>query len=807
MKKIFIIHISLFIILNLSANELNSPSPQFLQGKISDKNGVPVIGACIYFPELKTGATTNSEGTYRLDNLPKRTVLIQISSVGYKLIAEDINLASTNHKDFLLDESVTEINEVAIIGRSVKSKIEKMTTPVSIVTQTELQQKPSTNIIDALSSQPGVSEITTGSGISKPVIRGLGYNRVVVVNDGVRQEGQQWGDEHGIEIDEYEVSRAEILKGPASLMFGSDAMAGVINLFSAPILPQGKMQLNAIANYQTNNGLMAYSLDYAGHKKIFVWDLRYSNKQAHAYSDRYDGYVFNSGFSENAFSGLAGISNWWGYSHLTFSSYHLTPGIVEGNRSRITGEFNKPVALNDSTVGETTATKSDFLNYKQQTPYQQVSHYKVLWNNNILIGDGSLKASVGYQQNRRQEFADVLKPDEYGLYFQLHTLTYDFHYQLPERNGFIFSGGISGMSQRSLNKGIEFLVPEYRLFDAGAFIIGEKSIGKLDISGGVRFDNRYETGDALYLNSIGNKVVSTDPNAIQRFASFSETFSGTSGSIGASFKINDNWITKLNLSRGFRAPNISELGSNGVHEGTIRYEIGNSDLKPENSLQLDYELGYNTEHVNAKINLFANNINNYIFSHKLITIHGTDSIQSDYPCYKFDSGNAQILGGEVYLDIHPHPLDWLHFENSFSYVYSQLLNQPDSTRYLPFTPPAKWISDIRIDINKAAKYLKNTYFSIGIEHEFKQIFIYSAYNTETPTDAYTLLNAGLGTDIVWKKHTLFSLYINGTNLADIAYQSHLSRLKYAPENVITGRTGVYNMGRNISFKLIVPVEL
>ena len=141
----------------------------------------------------------------------------------------------------------------------------------------------SANIIDALATQPGISQITTGSGISKPVIRGLGYNRVVVVSDGIRQEGQQWGDEHGIEIDEFDVSKVEILKGPASLMYGSDAMAGVINMFTAPVLPQGKKQLNVLTNYQTNNGLMAYSLNFAGHKNVFVWDLRYSHKQAHAY--------------------------------------------------------------------------------------------------------------------------------------------------------------------------------------------------------------------------------------------------------------------------------------------------------------------------------------------------------------------------------------------------------------------------------------------------------------------------------------------------------------------------------------------
>jgi len=806
MKKITIIFILAVLGLNLSAETIE-PSQTYLHGTITDKNGEPVIGASVYIPELKAGGITDTNGKYRIGNLPLHKVQIQITSVGYKMKVENIILSTNNVRDYVLDESVVEIKEVAVTGQAVSSEISKIPSPISIVPLARLQQQASTNIIDALSSQPGISQITTGSGISKPVIRGLGYNRVVVINNGVRQEGQQWGDEHGIEIDENDVNRVEILKGPASLMYGSDAMAGVINLFSSSILPEGKMKLNVLANLQTNNGLMNYSLDFAGHKNLFIWDLRYSEKRAHAYQNRVDGYVFNSGFTENAVSGLIGINNWWGYSHLVLSYYHLTPGIVEGNRNTRTGQFTKPIAVNDSTAGETIAVPADFTSYHHLIPYQQVSHFKAVWSNNILIGDGSLKTTVGYQGNRRQEFADILQPDQYGLYFQLQTVNYDFHYQFPEIKGYNFLVGVNGMSQQSLNKGIEFLVPEYSLFDAGVFIVGKKTVGILDISGGLRFDNRSESGDALYLNASGMRTVPTDPIGTLRFAQFSDNFNGISGSLGVTLQLSNQWNTKLNLSRGFRAPNIDELGSNGVHEGTIRYEIGNPHLKAENSLQLDYELGFNTEHASIKLNLFANSISKYIYSHKLNSIISGDSIQSGNPVYKFDSGNVQMMGGEASVDIHPHPLDWLHFENSISYVYSQLLNQTDSTRYLPFTPAPKWISELKANLRNTGKLFKNSFVSVGIEHEFRQNKIYSAYSTETPTDAYTLINAGVGTDVVWNKHTLFSIYLNGTNLGDIAYQSHLSRLKYAPVNQVTRRMGVFNMGRNVSFKVIVPVDL
>jgi iron complex outermembrane receptor protein len=804
MKKLFIF-ISFIFIAFMSAAE-PADGGTVLVGKVTDKaSGEPLIGVAVYFPELKTGTVTDENGNYKIGALPKISTMLQVTYVGHQSIISQIDLKHTTVFDLKMEEATARMQEVVVTAVSGATQLVRTPTPISVVPQTELLRQSSTNLIDALASQPGVSQITTGGGISKPVIRGLGYNRVVVVNDGVRQEGQQWGDEHGVEIDEQSVNKVEILKGPASLMFGSDAMAGVINLFSAPTLPEGRMEGNVLADYQTNNGLWAYSLNFAGNKKGFVWDLRYSDKRAHAYSNKYDGYVYNSGFQEHAFSGLIGLNKSWGYSHLSFDVYHLTPGIVEGERDSITGKFLKPVTLSSSEEGTAIAGNSDFKSYAHGMPYQQVSHYKAVWNNNIVLGDGSLHTTVGYQQNRRQEFENVLEPNRYGLYFMLHTVNYDVHYLLPSSNGFSASFGVNGMIQRSLNKGDEYLVPEYGLFDAGIFAIGSKTIGKFDISGGIRFDNRHEHGDDLYLNASDEKVTAADPSAYHRFKAFTQNFGGVTGSLGVSYRITDNLNMKFNLSRGFRAPNIGELASNGVHDGTVRYEIGDPALKPENSLQVDYQIGYSSPVISAEIDLFANRINNYIFSRKLNGFAGGDSITEGYQTYKFVSGNARIWGGEASLDI--HPFDRLHFENSFSYVNSVQLNQPDSTKYLPFTPAPKWKSDLRLDLFRHGNVLRNAYLNIGIEHYFTQNHYYAAYGTETATPGYTLLYAGFGTDLMHKGKRLCTLIVNGTNLTDVAYQSHLSRLKYEPENYATGRAGVYNMGRNFSIKLLVPIAL
>ena len=310
MKKTFTIMFGIILFIsNASTASIGSvPDKATLSGKITDKKtGESIPGVNIYFPDLKTGAISNSDGTYKIENLPSSKVLIQIAFIGYKLVAEYIDLATTSTKDFELDESVAELNEVVVTGLSKAAEKNRTPTPISTIPPIQLLQSSATNIIDALATQPGVSQVTTGSGISKPVIRGLGFSRVVTVNDGIRQEGQQWGDEHGIEVDEYAINKVEILKGPASLSYGSDAMAGVINMLPAPPLPNGKIMGNLLTNYQTNNGLIGYSANIAGNQNGFIWDVRYSNKMAHAYQNKYDGYVLNSGYKENTIGGYQSI--------------------------------------------------------------------------------------------------------------------------------------------------------------------------------------------------------------------------------------------------------------------------------------------------------------------------------------------------------------------------------------------------------------------------------------------------------------------------------------------------------------------
>ena len=680
------------------------------------------------------------------------------------------------------------LNELTVTGVTGDTKLKHATAPVSLITPQILKATAATNIIDAIAHQPGISQLTTGGSISKPIIRGLGYNRVVVMSEGVRQEGQQWGDEHGIEVDGSSVNSVEILKGPASLMYGSDAMAGVVILHPQAMMPEGTIRANISSEYQTNNGLFGYNLSAAGNQHGFVWDARYSQKMAHAYKNKYDGYVPGSQFAERAGRLMLGLNKSWGHSRLTWTAYHLTPSIVEGERDPETGDLE--------------CTTDNVKTYSKALPFQQVKHYKLVWDNSFNLAKGYLKTIIGYQQNRRQEFEEEM--EEYELYFKLHTLTYDIRYLTHEFNGWKVSTGVGGMFQRSVNKGEEFLIPDYRLFDFGIYATASKSINEhWTLNGGVRYDHRRLHGDALLEEDEW------------RFNDFTRHFNGFTGSIGAVCNINEHFNLRMNLARGFRTPNMSELASNGVHEGSIRYELGSQQLKAEYSLQADLGLDFTSQYVSAQLSLFVNHINNYIYTHRI-----PQEIEEGYLTYAFTQGDARLAGFEAGVDI--HPIHSVHFSNTFSMVNARLLHQAASTKYIPFAPAPRWSSELKWELQHHShstvmhhhsnhsshrSLLNNLYIAANLDCYLRQSHIYSADDTETATPAYALIGLSAGTDIQLNRKKVAELYITADNLLNNAYQSHLNRLKYADINNVTGRHGVYNMGRNITIKIVIPVEI
>ena len=776
-----------------------------LTGKVLDKSSGKVLpGASVYLPEIKKGTIADADGKFKLQ-LEAGSYVMEISYVGYATDVENVVLQKNTELNFTLVSSVLEGGNVIVTSFLSATSTRRTPTPVTIIKKEELFRGVATNLIDALSKVPGVSQVTTGPAISKPIIRGLGYNRVVVINDGVRQEGQQWGDEHGIEIDEYNVSRIEVLKVPASLIYGSDALAGVINIISNVPVSEGVIKGNYSSNYQTNNRLFGNHFDIAGNKKGLLWGFNLSQKQAGDYKNKYDGNVFNSRFFERNGGGYVGLDKNWGYSMLSFSNFYQHLGIVEGDRSD-DGQFMMLKNIG-GIAEEVIVDAAEAKRFMPRVPMQKIQHTKYTLDNNIKIGNDRLKATFGLQRNQRMEFGNVLDIDEKELFFDLKTFNYAVQYLQAEKNNWKNTYGVNGMQQINTNRGEQVLVPNYTSFDIGAFYYTQKRINKTIWSGGFRYDQKFMNyiNPAQFLCPPGMACIALyDPKESNK------KFSNISGAIGVAHDLSEKLTIKFNIARGFRAPNMAELASFGAHEGTNRFEYGNEALISEKSLQFDAALEWSNEHMSVAGNVFYNTVNDYIFYQKLTAKSGGDSIivenGDDLYAFAFRQKDAHLYGAELNVDFHPHPLDWLHVENSVSLIRGQFKEALDGSTNLLGIPSARWLSEIRIEMFKKSKAIRNSFINFQLDNVFAQNNPFVGYNTETVTSAYTLLNIGFSTQVQRKNKTLFNVSLVGQNIADVAYQNHLNRLKYGPTNEATGRMGVFNMGRNFSLKINVPLQ-
>lgn len=802
------------------------PAKVTLSGRITEKgSGLSVPGAVVYFPDLRNGTVANGNGEYVVQGLPAAKVLVTVSMVGYAAITETIDLAVVSTRDFVLSPSVTEMHDVVITGTSKATEMRREPVPMAMVGRSFLRENASTNAIATLNTVPGLNAVSTGPNIYKPYIRGLGANRVLTLFDGIRQEGQQWGEEHGVEVDQFLIDRVEVVKGPASLIYGSDALAGVVNLLPAPVVPTGTLRGAVLGNYDTNNKGMAGSVNVDGNNGKLMYGGRLSGKLASNYRNRYDGRVYGTKYNEKNVYAYLGVNRAWGFTRLKFSIYDNLQEVPDGSRDSTSRRFTYQVDEADTL--RPIVSNSVLNSYDIATLHQHVQFYRAYAAASFNLGNSRLTTDLGFQRSIRREYSHPQHPELPGLHLSLNTFSYDVKYNLAERNAWSTTVGLNGKYQRNdAAKGTELLIPSYRNLDIGPFLHVKKAVGKLDLSGGVRYDMRKFRSDAMYTRTdpITGFDMSTDANAsdstlTKQFDPHAQDFSGVSGSLGAAWNLNDRLTLKVNMGRGYRAPSAAETTAQGVHPGAGLMQLGDADLKPEFNLQEDLGLFYNGTHITASVELFNNYINNYIYNEKLASVLGGDSIYTqdgqDLPVFKFRQTGARLLGGEVSLDIHPHPFDRIHFENSLSLVLAEnkggggaLIG--DSTRYLPLIPPLHTVSELRYDLRKQVGCFAQVFIKAGMQVYWAQNRYYSAHGTETRTPGYILLDAGVGGDLLdGKGRTILTFTVRGANLADVGYQSNMSRLKYFedhPENG-TGRSGIYNMGRNVSIKLVVPFNL
>lgn len=705
------------------ANLMNGFSQQFSGQVLDSLNRQPLRYASVYLLELQTGVTTDSNGFFVLPPKISGSIHLQVSCLGYRTSIFLVDLSNEKNSLFYLSESHVQLHEVVVSTPSFKLQQDNI---VSVVQKSipELSQRSPVNLMEAISNIPGVDNYSTGTGIGKPVLRGLSGNRLVVYTQNVRIENQQWGDEHGLGIGETGIENVEVIKGPASLLYGADALGGVLYFVDERYAPHNSFQGFAASRFHSNTLGTLNSAIVKLNKNGFKMNLsgNYNSNTDYLLPSR--NRVLNSRFNESGFKANMGyhFKKWAG--NIRYSFLHNNVGITESD------------------------TVSNGVERRPELPFQKVQNHLLSMDNAFFFGTSKLTATLGYSQNSRKEFEDTISSPNLDL--DLKSFSFNFRNNTSLLNNKMnLMTGIQGMSQQNRNLADEVLIPDATTTDIGAFLVLNFSLfWDMDVEGGIRYDYR----------KLSTKEMQTDDAF---FPKLDRHFNNLNFALGGSYRIK-RFVIRANAATGYRPPNSSELLSNGVHEGTLRYEIGDRNLDSELARQIDFSLDYKNDHFSFFINPFFNHINNYIF------LSPTDSMIDNFPVFNYKQTNANLIGGETGLHWHPHPIDWLHIESNYSSVFAT----DASGNALPLIPANRIHTTLRGELKARGRvYLESLY----VEHIYRfsqnRIAVY-----ETSSTAYHLLNAGL----VFRVNTdrdFFEVTAGLKNILNTKYTDHLSRFK------------------------------
>jgi iron complex outermembrane receptor protein len=747
----FVITIIMTGLITLTTNSQNK-----ITGFVTDSQDQPVM-ATVYIPKLEKGTLCDLDGSYQIGNIPNGTYDIVYSSMAFETIS--MKLSFNNDQEVVnnvqLKESVVEMEEIIISTPFHKLQSENVMR-VDKVTNSKLLSTGAINLSQGIDLIPGVNSISTGNGIGKPVIRGLSSNRVLTYTQGIRLENQQFGDEHGLGISNSGIESVEVIKGPASLLYGSDALGGVLYFNPEPFGRIGKTSVDINSGYFSNTLGSATNMGFRTSGEKFKFLIRGAYSTFSDYKTGSNLRVTNS--RNNDFDIKSGIR----FQNSTF-------------KSTLRYNYNRSNLGLPESMGEQSTSKELLL------PYQEIDNHILSLDNSFFFSESNLQVKLGFVHNDRREFEDEedeahyiygkrVPDNEAALRMKLSTYTYDIKYTLPEMGKFETIAGIQGMIQNNENFGEEILIPDAQKFDLGLFATTHYHLETIDLQAGMRYDFRNIESDPA-----------RDPMAEDHIEAIDRNFNSFNAALGGKWNAGEKFIYRLNLASGFRAPNLSELASNGVHEGTNRYEIGNAALRNEQNIQVDLSAEYNDDHINVMVNGFYNSISDYIY------LSPTGEVNDENPVYNYLQSNAELFGGEAGFHIHPHPLDWLHIETDFEMVIGKLKDGSD----LPLIPAHKLSNTLRINF-KDGKMIKEPDFFLTYSNTFDQD---RTSTFETPTRGYDLLSLG-GSLKINIDSFVIQLMANVTNLTDEDYISHLSRLK---------GDGISNMGR--SYNLNLKIEL
>jgi iron complex outermembrane recepter protein len=785
MRKFFMLILGMGILYSSAYGQSNYT----LAGVVVNENNVALTGASVILDPIKAGTITDANGRFVLDDLPQGNYIIEISFIGYRKLVDSISIAENKTYNAQLHIKTLNLQEVLVTDNYAEIRKREESLNVEIVNDDYLKQNLGGSLMNSLERLPGVSAMNIGSGQSKPVIRGLGFNRVVVVENGIRHEGQQWGADHGLEVDQYAFDQVEVIKGPASLMYGSDAIGGVIDLKQVEIPQKNTVGGSVDLTGKTNNNLGGVSAFIFGRKEKLFFTFRatlldYADYRVPA--DSVDIYSYRAPLHKNRLRNTAGQEQ----------NFHFTGGFQNnGTSSRFyVSNVHSKSGLFANTHGmEPRRVNTELHDQSErdiQFPWQEVNHFKIINKSAITKEKFQVRSELGFQRNFRQEWSKYTShgymppvfpeattfPEELEREFDKNIWSGNLRFTFKAGKKTEIINGISTEYQKNKIGGRGFIIPQFEQITAGGFAwFKYRSSDRSLFQAGIRYDYgtiQSESYSDWFSSPVENGTDTTWSN-LQRAAELNRNFSNISWSAGYNFST-ESLLIKVNAGKSFRIPIAKELAANGVNYHRFSYEKGNPDLSPEVSFQLDVGVEWYSRRFAAGITPFVNYFPNYIylnpgFEHDRLYGNGNQ-------IFSYTQSEVFRVGGEIHA--HYDISTQLKTGLIINYIYSEQLSGDKKGFTLPFSPPASALFNVKYLAGEMG-ILENSYVSLDFH-------LVAAQNNIVPpedkTPGYNLLNLALGTDVKWNNQPV-SVSVQVQNLFNRKYFNHTSyyRLINVPE--------------------------
>lgn len=745
-----------------------------------EENREPIAGAVVYCEGAISPRVTGNDGSCVVDfkTLP-RNIKIKVSYIGCATLERTVKADEAKSIDLFLKEDIKLISEVTITAQRKHTSALQQT---GSIRQEELEKSGSGSLAKLLETLPGVSSISTGNTIAKPVIQGMHSSRILLLNDGVRLEGQSWGEDHAPEVDYSGANIIEVVKGAESIRYGYGAMGGVVLLNQSP-LPYGHQQptVSGTANmgYDTNaRGYDGTGTIEAGYKRVGV-RLHGMYRKAGDYSTA-DYILNNTGVNNISLSALAGYQHRNFTATLQTSLYYLRSGIYYASKISDIDQLLARFA-----AGRPDENSFKPFSYNILPPFQQVQHFTlkgdVKWNVNK---DHQLSLILSYQDNLRWEFENR-KQEKYSMIPMQDLILSTYKAELLwdakwKQWGMSTEAGLSGTYQENYNypgtKQPAF-IPNYAALTMGGFFLHQAKFGKLQCSLGMRYDFRAMDVDGY-----------TSLKSYKYYKDF-KVYSNFTGSLAAHYQFSDRWDARANVGWSWRPPDINELYSTGLHHGS-HWVVGNRNLTSEHGYKAVLGTKYHTEQFAFEPSVFYQHVHNYIYDS---ISKGADRFHNHpsgkYPKFIFGQDDVRLYGGDVTLSL--TPLAGLSFMMKGEWIFARNLTQKE---WLPFMPSDRYgvSGSYRWTYGRGDKYSAS--FSLSGIYVTKQ----SRFNPDkdlTPDSppAYALLNGTAEWSMKLPAQRELKFMVVGDNILNALYKEYTDRFRYY----------AHARGSNITFRTIV----